>query len=213
MKNFITYSVIIILIVLNLLQCNQNRNEAKDSQNTDLFLKDSVRYYKNKLGEEIAIKTSLVGDREKLALLLSDKYDENGQLRRLIGKLKADAAGNITTITKIDTVKIGYEIEVPCEFERMFEKNEEFYKLGGISNQKGITLTDIEVPNRLSFVQEKGLIRVQNSNPFITTTGADTFFYKESRKRFNVSLFVGYGYSESFSPFVGIGVGYSLFQF
>lgn len=213
MKKYILYAIINILIILNIQQCRKRVYIERDAQNTDLFLKDSIRYYKNKLGEEIAIKTALVGDRDKLAILLSEKHDENGQLKRLIGKLKADAAGNITTITKIDTVEIEYEVEVPCEFERLFEKDEKFYKIGGISNQIGITLTDIEIPNTLSFVHSNGQIRVQNSNPFLKTTGADTFFYKETRKKFNVSLFAGYGYSESFAPVIGIGIGYSLFQF
>ena len=63
------------------------------------YLKDSVRYYKNKLGQEIAVKTALQGDKEALELLLSNTESE---LKELTKKFKDGykAAGQVKTIYK-----------------------------------------------------------------------------------------------------------------
>jgi|SRR5690554_1419776 len=214
LKERILYILIIaVCFALIINTCAEKKQAERALDNTSEFLSDSLRFYKNKLGEEIAIKKTLQGDKDKLKILLSKQYDSTGQLKRLIDKLKADAAGNITTITKIDTVEIAYEVEAPCDFERVFNIDEDFYTLNGFSNQKGITITDLEIPNTMSFVFSNGEVRVQNSNPLIKTTGADTFLYKQKSSRFNISVFAGYVYSGGLSPAVGIGVGYTLLSF
>ena len=180
------------------------------------YLKDSVRYYQNKLGQEIAVKTALNGDKEALELLLSNTESE---LRELAKKFKdVQAAGQIKTITKIDTIKIGYEVPVPFEFSRDWQKKDPFYSISWHSTQEGITINSLEIPNTLSFVigKKKGeyLIEAVNSNPNIKTTGLDSYTLKVPKKRFGLSVFAGYGFGDSgLTPLVGVGVGYNLIEF
>lgn len=216
MKTAIPYVLAIVFLLLFLRQCDRTREVSNESYNTLEYLQDSVRYYQNKLGQEIAIKTALHGDKESLELLLSNSESE---LRELTKKFKnIQAAGQVKTITKIDTIHIGYEIPVPFEFDRSWSKNDRFYSITGKSTQDGITINSLEIPNTLSFVagKKKGnfIIEAVNSNPHIKTTGLDAYSFKLPKKRFGLSIIAGYGMSDSgLSPLVGFGLGYNLIEF
>lgn len=216
MRAAIPYFLAVLFLFLFLKQCERSADLQFKRDNAMEYLKDSVRYYKNKLGQEIAVKTALQGSNESLKLLLSKSEKE---LRELTKKFKdVQAAGQITTITKIDTIKIGYEIPVPFEFSRDWQKNDPFYSIAGHSTQEGITINSLEIPNTLSFVigKRKGeyLIEAVNSNPNIKTTGLDSYTLKVPKKRFVVGIFAGYGIgSAGLTPLVGIGVGYNIISF
>lgn len=213
---FIPYLAIIILTIFGVTQCQRADNNENNAQNTADFLNDSIRYYKNKYGQEIAEKSVLIGYKNTLEILLSKQVDSTGQLKKLVSELKnVKTGGNITQITKIDTVKIPYEVPVPFEFERNFSLTEKHYSISGTSTHQGISLNDIKIPNTISFVVEKNKIKVVNSNPYIKTTGVDTYIYSHKQKRFGISAYVGYGLSADFTatPQVGIGLSYQLISF
>ena len=216
MKTIIPYILAIVFLLLFLRQCERSADLQYKRDNAMEYLKDSVRYYQNKLGQEIAVKTALHGDKEALELLLSNTESE---LKELAKKFKdVQAAGQITTITKIDTIHIGYEVPVPFEFDRLWSKNDRFYSISGHSTQDGITINSLEIPNTLSFVvgKKKGnfIIEAVNSNPHIKTTGLDAYSFKLPKKRFGVTVFAGYGLGKSgLTPLVGVGVGYNIISF
>ena len=216
MKNLAPYILALIFLILFLRQCDRTREVRNESHNTLEYLRDSVRYYENELGQEIAVKTALQGDKKSLELLLSNTENE---LKELAKKYKdVQAAGQIKTITKIDTIHIGYEIPVPFEFSREWAKKDPFYNISGTSTQDGITINSLEIPNTLSFIigKKKGeyLIEAVNSNPNIKTTGLDSYMLKVPKKRLGLSVFAGYGIGSSgLTPLVGVGVGYNLFEF
>ena len=216
MKNAIPYILAVIFLLLFLRQCERTRDAESQADNSVEWLRDSVRHYKNELGQEIAVKTALQGDKESLELLLSNTENE---LRELAKKFKdVQAAGQIKTITKIDTIHIGYEIPVPFEFSREWAKKDPFYNISGTSTQDGITINSLEIPNTLSFVigKKKGeyLIEAVNSNPNIKTTGLDSYTLKVPKKRLGLSVFAGYGLGKSgLTPLVGVGVGYNIISF
>jgi hypothetical protein len=224
-KQIFPYLIAVILAILLFRQCDKVSDLKNKADSTQDFLKDSIRYYKNELGQEIALKTALQGDKNTLDILLSKQIDSTGQLKRLVKKFKkVDAAGNITQNTKIDTIRIGYEVPIPCEFHRNWTKNvQNEYFISGISDQNGITIESLEIPNTLSFAigkKKKGLfsseyvIEAVNSNPNISTVGLDSYSVKVPEKRLGVSLFVGYGLSkDGISPIAGIGLSYSIFRF
>ena len=219
MKQIIPYLIIAILAVLLFRQCEQRKHDKITADNTAQFLKDSVRYYKNEIGQEVAVRTALQGKRDALQTLLDNTNDENGQLRRLLKNAgRVDGAGNITIITRIDSIPVPYEVPIPCKFHRDWNAKDEFYSISGVSNQNGIVINSIEIPNRLSFVmgEKKGNFTIQavNSNPNVKTIGLDAYSFKVPPKRFGVSIFAGYGISnEGLSPLVGIGLGYQLIRF
>src|SRR5690606_15573511 len=201
--------------------CREKKELQKEASNNVEFLNDSIRHYKNELGQEIASKTALNGRNDALEVLLSKQIDSTGQLKRLVKKFrKVDAAGNIITNTRIDTIKIGFEVPIPCEFHREWKKNDKWYSIEGVSDQNGITINSLSVTNTLSFAigkKKKGwfaseyVIEAVNSNPNIKTVGIDSYTVKLPKKRFGVSVFAGYGLSsEGLSPVIGIGVGYNL---
>ena len=157
-------------------------------------------------------------------MLLDKQIDRTGQLKRLVRSFRnVDTAGNVTTVTKIDTIPIPYEVEVPCKFTREFGIFERYYTIEGTSNKKGISLNEISIPNTLSFAigdkktgffKSEYRIEVVNSNPYITTTGLDAYTLQVPKKRFGFAVFAGYGITESgLSPMVGVGFSYQLLRF
>src|SRR5690606_16256520 len=207
MKTIIPYILAVVFLALFLNTCREKKELQKEASNNVEFLNDSIRHYKNELGQEIAYKTALQGEKGALGTLLSKQIDSTGQLKRLIKKFRSvDAAGNITTITKIDTIPIPYEVPIPCKFHRDWEKKTDFYSISGISDQNGITINDLTVPNTLSFVigkNKKGwfnseyVIEAVNSNPHVKTLGLDSYSVKVPKKRFGVIVFAGYGLSSN----------------
>lgn len=224
LQTIIPYILSVVFLAMFLHQCSLTNQLEKQASNSVDFLNDSIRHYKNELWQEIAVKTALNGEKNALETLLSKQIDSTGQLKRLISKFrKVDAAGNIRTNTRIDTIRIGFEVPIPCEFHREWEKIDPFYSISGISNQNGITINSLTVPNTLSFAigkRKKGwfnseyVIESVNSNPNIKTVGLDSYSIKVPKKRFGVSLFAGYGLgSQGLTPLIGIGVGYNLLEF
>lgn len=217
MKQIIYYIVIIILLIALILQCRNNSHKQKQADNTHQYKNDSISYYRNIYNAEIASKTALKGN-------IKDLQDSTKQLNRLIkGYKKVIAAGNVQTVVKIDTIRIGFDVPVPCEFERSWSKFDKYYSINGQSNQNGIIIENIEIPNLLSFAigdKKTGFFKTQykveatNSNPYIKITGLDAYTLDVPKKRFGISLVAGYGMSkDGLTPFVGAGLSYNLIQF
>lgn len=218
MKKLIPYIGFILAAILLVLFINEKRSRNYDNAEAESiqeFLKDSVRTYKNKQGQLVSEKKALQGSKTALQTLLSKYVDSTGQLQKLVGKQrKIIAAGNITTNTEIKEIPIPYEVKVPCDFERSFSKTDPFYSINGLSEQNGITINSIKIPNILSFVQDGKTIRVTNSNPYIQTTGLDSYTLKEKPKRWGLGFYGGYGIgSNGLSPQIGVGITYDLIRF
>ena len=223
-KNAIYIGVIVILIFVIFRQCNSATQQRQSQESVTEFLNDTIAYYQNEIGQQVAEKKAIQGDKAALAILLSKQIDSTGQLKRLVLKYKnIAAAGNITQETKIDTVEIPYEVPVPVDFTRDFAANTDYYSISGTSNQNGVTLTDIQIPNTLSFAIGKkrtGFFRSEyrieaiNSNPYVQTTGLDSYTLEVPTKRLGLSLYAGYGLGSNFTlqPSAGIALTYTLFR-
>lgn len=224
MKKELLYLIIIVILAGLLVHtCNRKRQLKDQTNNITEFLNDSIQHYKNKHGQEVAYKTALQGEKASLQLLLSKQIDSTGQLKKLAEKWKnIAAAGNITTIVKIDSIPIPYEVPVPYEFTRKWIKKTPFYSLTGTSTHTGVTIDELQIPNTLSFIigdKRTGLFKTHyrieavNSNPYITTTGLDAFTHKTNERILSLSLQAGYGMTlKGFSPYVGAGVDIDLLR-
>lgn len=216
-KNIIPYLIIAGLLFLLIRQCSETRESNEINETTVAYLTDSISYYKNEIGQIIAEKSALKGEKAELEILLSNT---SGKLADLTEKFNnIDNAGEIETIVEIDTLEIRYTDTIGYVFSRDWAKNDKWYHISGKSTQKGVTIEKLTIPNTLSFVvgEKDGNYRIEavNSNPYITTTGLDAYSLSVPKKRFGISLYAGMGISENFTfaPQIGVGVTWTFIRF
>ena len=183
------YLVIILLILFSLKQCQTNRELLESQKSQKEFLEDSISYYVNKHGQQVAEKRALEGEKENLDLLLSKQIDSTRQLKKLVDKFrKVKAAGNVTTVTQIDSVFIPYS-GLKSSPEHDFRFSTRYFALSGRDQINGVEIHSLTVPNTLSFAignkktglfQSEHRIEVVNSNPHVKTVGLDSYTYKTS---------------------------------
>lgn len=215
----------VVLAFLLFRQCNETKEVRDNFESVQNFLDDTISYYRTETGNLVAEKQSLRGDKHVLEILLSKKIDSLGQLKLIVEKFRSvQGAGNITQVTRIDTVKIPYEVPVQVEFYRTWGKSDKYYSIFGTSTETGITIDSLSIPNTLSFaIGEKSTgfwkseyrIEAVNSNPFIKTTGLDAYSFSQRKKRLGLSIYAGVGISENFNfvPQIGFGVTFDLIRF
>lgn len=218
MKTIIPYILAIVFLLLFLRQCERTRDAESRSDTTIEYLTDSISYYKNRHGQEVAVRAAIAGEKKELELLLQNTSEQLADLAKRYRKLQA--AGEVGQEVRIDTVRVEYEVPVPCEFFRNWTKSvQNQYTISGTSDQHGITIDSLTIPNTLSFVvgkeKSKFTFSAINSNPLIKTTSLDAYTLDIPQRRFGFSVFAGYGLSSNFqlTPILGVGVTYDLFQF
>ena len=224
-RDFIYFIIIAVVIVMYFRSCSENKNIRSNFNHNLEALNDSIEYFKNELGQEVAEKLSFVGSEKELRKILSETEQKNSQLQIALKNFKkVTTATEITTETKIDTVKITFRDTIPFVFDRYFKKENEFYTISGNVTNKLINFSSISIPNTQTIVlgkKKEGLfktvysVEVTNSNPFIKVQDIKAFNFTEKKKRFGVGVIGGYGVGAKFnaSPFIGLGVSYDLIQF
>ena len=211
----------IVFFALMLHQCRQKKELKAQSENTAKFLNSEVEYYENELDQEVAKKEALAGKNESLEVLLSKQIDSTKQLKGLVKKFKkVNAAGNITQETIVDTVKISYQKPVEFDFVRKWKIDKEHYFISGRSTNNFTSIDKLKLQNTLSFAigeQSSGFWKTTykaeavNSNPYVKTTGLDTYTYTEQKKRFGIGPYVGI--DTNLQPSIGIGLNFNLIRF
>ena len=81
-KNAIYIGVIVILIFVIFRQCNSATQQRQSQESVTEFLNDTIAYYQNEIGQQVAEKKAIQGDKAALAILLSKQIDSTGQLKR-----------------------------------------------------------------------------------------------------------------------------------
>lgn len=224
MRNFIQIALIVGLSVLLLNQCRQTAQLKKSNKHNQLTLLDSVKYYQNKLGLEVAEKLAFKGTSKELQTILDTKKEENQQLKVALEKFKkVDNATSVNQTIKIDAVDIPFDKKVSVNFVRKFLNQTDFYTFSGEVNQLGINInflsnnlqTSITGVKSVGWLSSEYRTEISNSNPFISTNNFDSFTFQKKQKRFGVSFFGGYAFTSNFQfqPVVGVGVSYDLFRF
>ncbi len=215
--------LIILVCVLGFLlfqQCSKNETLKEQQDNTINYLNDSVRFYQNKLGQEVATKNTLAGDNEQLEILLAQSNKEFDELTKKYKRVKS--AVQIRTITRIDSFFVPFADTINFTFERPFIKDSDHYRIKGIVSNEGIAFNDISIPMTLSYLigeRKNGLFKprtisidAKTDNPFVNIQGLDSYIYKPDVKRWSVGLYVGYDFING-DMGIGFGLQYSLFRF
>lgn len=221
---FIALLAVVVLLFLNLQQCNDKQRLKEEKKSINEFLNDSIEYYVNRNGQLVAEKKALQGDKSTLQTLLSKEIDKNGQLKSLAESFKKiDAAGLIGTRTEFDTIEIPYEVPVETPFSRDWFKDTEHYFVSGTSTNKGITIDKFTTEAEIAFAlgnKKTGLFKSEyrfeatTNNPHVTITGLDGYTYKESKGLLSIDAQAGYGATiYGLTPYAGVGVGFDLWEF
>lgn len=224
MKNFIQIALIIILSVLLLNQCRVNIQQKKSNKVNQLSLIDTVEYYTNKIGLEVAEKQTLVGTNKELKQLFEAEKKESEQFKESSKKWrKLYNATKLDLEFKIDSLTIEFKKPIKHEFSRYFEKQTKDYFIKGQVNQFGFNF-DFRAKTKITAftgIKNTGLFDSENrteitsSNQYLRVLDLDNFNFQPKKKPFGLSVFLGYVITPDFKiqPGVGAGISYSLFRF
>lgn len=215
--------VVIALAFMWFRSCENADFKQSEIDNFNAFISDTISYYTNKNGQEVATRNALQGAKNSLEMMLAASQDSTQQLKSLVSHYKrVSAAVTTQSTTVIEDIEIPYTIE-GSSFSIPFSVSKEFYSLSGKSTNTGLFLDNITIPNRQSIVigsRKSGFfkteykIEVVNSNPFIKTTQVEGYSFSQAKKRLGLGVFVGYGLSSAgFTPQIGVGLTYNLIQF
>lgn len=195
----IPYIVIIILILFLNRQCEETER-VTDFYNNE---KQIVQVYKNKIGTLTATVTATELTNKQLKDLLLKKNDTLKKLASEFNRIRH--VTKIKEVIRIDSVKVPFEVEIPCVFERKgFYDTDSHFKFNYALNQTGFSLSDISIPNEQTIItgtKRKWIFGKQtlhtditNSNPYLQTKEVQTIVVPIEKKWYeNQFLWLGVG--------------------
>jgi hypothetical protein len=173
-------------VSLNFTQCENNKTSLA---NIDA-LNSQISTYKLKNGQLVAISKSLVLNQKQLEDLVLSKDAEMEEMAKHFSKVKT--VTKIVTNTIIDSIPIPYEVEAPCVFEKTGIVENKNYNLKYFSNQKGIRIDSLNVPNTMTYVsgvkrkwfwgKETNTIDITASNPLVKIDSIQHIEIQEPKK-------------------------------
>ena len=191
--NFILCGVCLLLLCLLFNKCE---NENLQLANVDA-LNSQLTTYKLKNGQLVtsAQTLSYTNAQLKNSLLGKDKT-----LKQVMAKFsKVQSVTKYVTNTKIDTIAITYKDTIPCVFQINDAIFHEWYSLGYDSNQKGITITELYVPDSVAIVtgtkrkwflgKQTQTIDITHTNPFVQTDAVQHIEVVAKPKWYETTIF------------------------
>lgn len=179
LRNWFGLVIAIIIFVFLLQQCEAN--ERSEANITALTTENTT--YKNKLGTITTVNQTLQLTANQLKKTVINKDQ----------KIKILTAGftavhtiiKTNTITKIDTIKIPFDVPIPQNFYREGAIFQDWYTLGYKVDSIGVTIEPITIPNEQITVvgfKKKWFLgkqylttEVTNTNPLIENTNVQSF--------------------------------------
>lgn len=240
MKTHLTYIALIVLaIILSCLltKCSGNKKLQQQITFTD-NLSDTLRTTRNSFGQEKSRTSTL--ETANTALFLNTKTSDSTVkwLQNVVSNYKKELknSGSATVFSGITTVNVSgkttithdttwmpYEskYEVPAVYSTVLKNK--WYNGTVIARQDSIHL-DIAIENSYSVViGEEGkwwkkktpFVEVTNLNPYTKTKTLKSYEVSGAKdKKWGIGANIGYGFSKTgLSPYVGIGIQYSLIKF
>lgn len=216
--------VVVILLLIGVSSTAINRcsdNEAAYRNNIEA-LTDSIRYYKAKDGNLVAIKTAFTAQAEELKLLDKELYDKIKSL-----DVKPKTITNTvylkgeTEFLPQDTAFIVKHDTISRGFYREFNFNNDWRVLEGNVRYKndsvGVNVTKDVVKFDYTVAMDKNnQIYIKSSNPYVKYEQISGFQVpKERQKQWGVGPQVGVGVTSDgkFRPYLGVGIQWSPIRF
>jgi len=202
-KNRIYISVLLIVCLILVSQLfSKCESEKVQLANVDA-LNSQSKVYKLKNGQLVTSVESLsyTNSQLKNSILMKDK-----KVKELTKKFsKVQSVTKYVTNTKFDTIKLTYKDSIPCNFERIGSNFEEWYHIAYKSNQKGVEITELSIPDSVIVVtgdkrkwfwgKRTTTLDITHANPFVETQSIQHIEVKEKNKWYNSTIFkIGIGF-------------------
>ena len=192
--------IIMVLFVVCVLLISQLfakcENEKSQLANVDALNKE-LSTYQLKNGQLVTSVENLVYTKEQLenSLLMKDKKVK--ELTKKFSNIKT--VTKFITNTKLDTITLTYKDSVPCNFERTDSVLKEWYHIAYKSNQKGIEITELSIPDSVVVVsgekrkwfwgKKTNVTDITHSNPFVQTEQIQHIEVKAPAKWYDSTIF------------------------
>lgn len=192
--------IIMVLLIICLLLISQLfakcENQKVQLANIDALNKE-LTTYELKSGQLVTSVDNLVYTNKQLknSIIMKDK-----KVKELTDKFSnIKVVTKYVTNTKFDTITLAYKDSVPCNFEKTDSVLKEWYHIAYKSNQKGITITELSIPDSVIVVsgekrkwfwgKKTSVTDITHSNPFIQTEQIQRIEVKEPTKWYDSSIF------------------------
>jgi hypothetical protein len=176
-KNRIYIAVLSIICLILLFQLFQ-KCESEEVQLANIeALNSQTKIYKLKNGQLVTSVDNLLYTKEQLkkSLLMKDK-----SVKELTDKFShIKSVTKYVSNTKFDTIKLVYQDSIPCNFERIGSDLKEWYHIAYKSNQKGVEITELSIPDSVIVVtgdkrkwfwgKRTSVTDITHANPFVET--------------------------------------------
>jgi hypothetical protein len=169
--------VLLIVCLLLLSQLFQKCESEKLQLANVEALNKEAKVYKLKNGQLVTSVENLnyTNSQLKNSILMKDK-----KVKELVNKFSSvKSVTKYVTNTKFDTIKLVYNDSIPCEFERIGSDMKEWYHIAYKSNQKGVEITELSIPDSVIIVtgdkrkwfwgKRTSTTDITHANPFVET--------------------------------------------
>ena len=226
--------VLIILVAFLLSQCRDNKMQSALYEATQ----DSLHISINKAGQQEATISILATANKNQFLKMNTKdttiqklqkvvkdYKGKIQAATVLGTSTAVTGSSVSTVTETDTVIKGSLIYIYPTYESQWDLR---WSSGSIKATRDSIFRDFKVKNefeithgfeRVGFFKPKELnVNILNLNPNTETLELRSYMVQIPNKRFTVGIHAGYGIvmngvSIGTGPYIGVGVGFTVFKF
>ena len=198
---YISVLLIICLILLSQLfaKCE---NEKVQLANVEA-LNSQAKVYKLKNGQLVTSVENLAYTNSQLksSLLMKDK-----NVKELVNKFSnVKSVTKYVTNTKFDTIKLVYKDSIPCNFEKVGSDLKEWYHIAYKSNQKGVEITELSIPDSVIVVtgekrkwfwgKRTSVTDITHANPFVETESIQHIEVVKPAKWYDSTIFkIGVGF-------------------
>jgi hypothetical protein len=176
-KNRIYISALLIVCLILISQLFQKcQSEKLQLANIDA-LNSQAKVYKLKNGQLVTSVENLhyTNSQLKNSVIMKDK-----KVKELTNKFsQIKSITKYVTNTKFDTISLVYKDSVPCNFERIGSDLKQWYHIAYKSNQKGVEITELSIPDSVIIVtgdkrkwfwgKRTSVTDITHANPFVNT--------------------------------------------
>lgn len=198
------YIMMLIMTCLLLISSlfSKCQNEKVQLANIEALNKEA-KVYRLKNGQLVTSVENLhyTNSQLKSSLLMKDK-----KVKELVNKFSnVKSVTKYVTNTKFDTIKLVYQDSIPCNFERVGSDLKEWYHIAYKSNQKGVEITELSIPDSVIIVtgdkrkwfwgKRTSVTDITHANPFVQTESIQRIEVVQPARWYDSTIFkIGVGF-------------------